>query len=65
MSKKTPFKGRIISSNIIEMDYSKIVPKFLTIEESIENIKNSFRFEEDKTLMNKIVKNFLDSTKNE
>lgn len=65
MSKKTPFKGRIISSNIIEMDYSKIVPKFLTIEESIENIKNSFRFEEDKTLMNKIVKDFLDSTKNE
>ena len=65
MSKMTPFKGRIISSNIIEMDYSKIVPKFLTIEESIENIKNSFRFEEDKTLMNKIVKNFLDSTKNE
>lgn len=65
MSKKTPFRGRIISSNIIEMDYSKIVPKFLTIEESIGNIKNSFRFEEDKTLMNKIVKDFLDSTKNE
>lgn len=65
MSKEPKIIGRIISTEIKEIDYSNVVPKFMSIEESIENIKKSFQFEEDKTLMNKLIEELLNQNKDE
>jgi phage FluMu protein Com len=48
-----------------KIDYSNVVPNFMSIEESIENIKKSFQFEEDKTLMNKLIEELLKQNKDE
>ena len=63
MSEKPQIIGTIISTEIKEVDYSNVVPKFMSIEESIENIKKRFEFEEDKTLMNKLIAEQLDQNK--
>ena len=65
MSKEPKIIGRIISTEIKEIDYSNVVPKFMSIEESIENIKKSSQFEEDKTLMNKLIEELLKQNKDE
>ena len=65
MSKEPQIIGRIISTEIKETDYSNVVPKFMSIEESIENIKKSFQFEEDKTLMNKLIEELLNQKEDE
>ena len=59
MSKEPKIIGRIISTQIKEIDYSNIVPNFMSMEETVENIKKSFQFEEDKTLMNKLIEEVL------
>lgn len=50
-------KLKVISENIVEKDFCEIDLKLNTIEEQVEEIKHRFEFEEDKTLMNKIIKN--------
>jgi UDP-N-acetylglucosamine:LPS N-acetylglucosamine transferase len=48
--------GKIIDVRIREIDTSTIVnTKELTLEESIEKIKDMCSFEEDKTEMNKMI----------
>ncbi len=48
--------GKIIDVRIREIDTSTIVnTKELTLEESIEKIKEMCSFEEDKTEMNKMI----------
>ena len=65
MSKEPKIIGKVISTQIKEIDYSNVVPNFMSIEESIENIKKSFQFEEDKTLMNKLIEELLNQNKDE
>jgi hypothetical protein len=56
MCKQPPIIGRIISTQIREIDHSQVIPnEHISIEESIELIKDRFKFEEDKTLMNKMI----------
>ena len=58
MNKRPPIIGRIISTQIKEIDHSQVIPnEDISIEESVELIKDRFKFEEDKTLMNKIIEN--------
>ena len=59
MSKEENIIGTIISTQIKEIDYSNVVPNFMSTEETVENIKKSFQFEEDKTLMNKLIEEVL------
>jgi hypothetical protein len=65
MSKEPKIIGKIISTQIKEIDYSNVVPNFMSIEESIEKIKKAFQFEEDKTLMNKLIEELLNQNKDE
>jgi hypothetical protein len=65
MSKEPKIIGKIIYTQIKETDYSNVVPNFMSIEESIEKIKKSFQFEEDKTLMNKLIEELLNQNKDE
>jgi len=56
MEKKENIIGKIIDVRIREIDTSTIVnTKELTLEESIEKIKDMCSFEEDKTEMNKMI----------
>lgn len=55
--------GNIISTQIKVIDYSNVGPNFMSIEETIENIKKSFQFEEDKTVMNKLITEVLKQNK--
>ena len=48
--------GKIIEVKIVENDFGEITTKFETIEEQIEEIKRIFEFEQDKTLMDRVVK---------
>lgn len=47
---------KVIEEKIAEKDFSPITTKFETIEEQIVEIKRRFEFEQDKTLMNEIIK---------
>ena len=65
MSKEPKIIGRIISTQIKEIDYSNVVPNFMSLEETIAEIKKRFEFEEDKTMMNKIIEELLNQNKDE
>ena len=47
---------KVIKEKIVEKDFSEITTNFETIEEQIEEIRRRFEFEEDKILMNEIIK---------
>jgi hypothetical protein len=54
--------NKIISTKIKEVDQSNVVSnKPMTIEESIEHIKKSFQYEDDKTLMNYMIQKLNES----
>jgi len=60
MSKEPPIIGRIIYSEIKENDHSIITnTDDMSIDEQIEYIKGLFEFEEDKTVMNEMIKELL------
>ena len=60
MSKEPPIIGRIIYSEIKEIDHSLITnTDDMSIDEQIEYIKGLFEFEEDKTVMNEMIKELL------
>ena len=53
--------GKIISIKSKEVDWSEIIPnKSMTIEESIEQIKSRFKYEDDKTIMNDMIQKLKD-----
>jgi len=57
MSKEKPIIGRIIYSEVKEIDHSIITnTDDMSIDEQIEHIKSLFEFEEDKTVMNEMIK---------
>ena len=57
MSKEPPIIGRIIYSEVKEIDHSIITnTDDMSIDEQIEHIKSLFEFEEDKTVMNEMIK---------
>jgi len=67
MSKKNaPIIGRILDIRVKEIDKS-FVPNTdnMTIEESIEYVKSLFEFEEDKTIMNKMIEEIKNQNKDE
>jgi hypothetical protein len=56
MSKKPPIIGKIISTRIIEVDQSLVTnTDNMSMEEKIEHIKTLFEFEDDKTIMDKMI----------
>jgi hypothetical protein len=63
MSKKEPqIIGKIIATRIREIDHSRVnVTNTMTLEESIEHIKDMWEFEEDKTLMNKMIEEVINN----
>ena len=66
MSKEPPIIGRIIYSEIKEIDYSIITnTDGMSIDEQIEYIKDLFEFEEDKTIMNQMIEELLKQNKDE
>jgi hypothetical protein len=66
MSKETPIIGRIIYSEIKEIDHSIITnTDDMSIDEQIEYIKDLFHFEEDKTVMNQMIEELLNQNKDE
>jgi hypothetical protein len=66
MSKKPPIIGRIIYSEIKEIDHSIITnTDDMSIDEQIEYIKGLFEFEEDKTVMNQMIGELLNQNKDE
>ena len=66
MSKEENIIGAIISTEIKEVDKSKVVPTTqMSLEETITEIKKRFQFEEDKTMMNKIIAELLKQNKDE
>lgn len=65
-NKDTPKIGRIIYSEIKENDHSVIRnTDDMSIDEQIEYIKGLFEFEEDKTVMNEMIKELLNQNKDE
>ena len=67
MSKKNaPIIGRILDIRVKEIDKS-FVPNTdnMTIEESIDYVKSLFEFEEDKTIMNKMIEEIKNQNKGE
>ena len=67
MSKKNaPIIGRILDIRVKEIDKS-FVPNTdnMTIEESIDYVKSLFEFEEDKTIMNKMIEEIKNQNKDE
>jgi hypothetical protein len=67
MSKKNvPIIGRIIDIRVKEIDKS-FVPNTdnMTIEESIDYVKSLFEFEEDKTIMDKMIEEIKNQNKGE
>jgi hypothetical protein len=66
MSKEPPIIGRIIDYEIREVDHSIVTnTDNMSTEEKIEHIKNLFEFEEDKTIMKKMIEELLNQNKDE
>lgn len=61
MSKKDiQLFGKIIDKKIKEIDQSRVtVQNTMTLEETIERIKEMCQFEEDKTVMNQMIKTVI------
>lgn len=61
MSKKDiQLFGKIIDTKIKEIDQSRVtVQNTMTLEETIEQIKEMCQFEEDKTVMNQMIKTVI------
>ena len=58
--------GKIISIQHKEVDHSEVVPiTQMSLEETIEEIKLRFQYEEDKTMMNKIIAELLNQKEDE
>ena len=47
---------KVIEEKIIEIDSSEITKDFKTIEECIKEIETRFKFEDNKTQMNEMIK---------
>jgi len=47
---------KVIEEKIIEIDSSEITKEFKTIEECIKEIETRFKFEDNKTQMNEMIK---------
>ena len=68
MSKENrPVIGRIINTQKIKEIDKSFVPNTdnMSLEESIEYVKSLFEFEEDKTIMNKMIEELKNQNKNE
>jgi hypothetical protein len=66
MAKEPPIIGRIIYSEIKEIDHSIITnTDDMSTDEQIEYIKDLFEFEEDKTIMNQMIEELLNQNKDE
>jgi len=58
--------SKIISIKTKEVDHSVVVPipnKSISLEESIEQIKSRFKYEDDKTIMNDMIQKLKDESK--
>ena len=67
MSKKEPqIIGKIIATRSREIDHSRgTVNNVMTLEETIEQIKDMCEFEEDKTLMNSMIEEVINNWKDD